>query len=250
MALAAAREWLGGSHFIVEQLDIVSPMVFDGEHGRSLRLFLNPRDGGFQIKSRQRLSNDEWTLHAVGRLLEAANRIPVSRIDIPVAPTRQIERETHYRLASMLGLDYGPAFQGLREARIEQDRLEASLDLPESVRLDDYLLHPALLDVCFQSLIDFFGEDIEEERGIAFLPVKTGRLELCGSGKIASLRARLRRYGTRSVLADFELLDDENNLLAAATGCVFVPRTSSAMTKARYRTGASFPGLDPTRRKA
>jgi phthiocerol/phenolphthiocerol synthesis type-I polyketide synthase C len=221
MALAAAREWLGGEHFIVEQMDIVSPMVFDSEHGRTLRFVLNPRDGGFQIKSRQRLSNDEWTLHAGGRVLESAGCIPTARIDRPAAPTRQFERASHYRLASMLGLDYGPAFQGLRELTLCVDRLEASLEIPESLHLEDYLLHPALLDVCFQSLVDFFGDEIEAGQGIALLPVKIGRLELCGNGNIARLRARLGRRSARSVLADFELLDGENQLVARMTGSRF-----------------------------
>jgi acyl transferase domain-containing protein/acyl carrier protein/short-subunit dehydrogenase len=221
MALAAARDFFAGGHFAFEQLNIVAPMVFDGKHGRILRLVLNPRDGGFQIKSRQRLSNDEWTLHAAGRLLESAHWTPVSRIDSPDAPTRPLERETHYRLASTLGLDYGPAFQGLREARIGKDRLEASLELPESVRLDDYLLHPALLDICFQSLIDFFGEEIEVLHGAVLLPVKIGRLDLCGMKKAARLRACLCRRSSHSALADFELLDDEGGLVARITGCRF-----------------------------
>ena len=221
MALAAAREWLGGEHFIVEELDIVSPLVFDGEHGRTLRLVINPRDGGFQIKSRQRLSNDEWTLHAAGRLLESANRIPAPRIGGPIEPTKQLDRETHYRLARALGLDYGAVFQGLRKARVGNDILEAELELAPSLRLEGYLLHPALLDVCFQSLIDFFAQEIETGRGIALLPVKTGRLNLCGAGKVTHFRARLRRKGVRSVLADFELLDEKDNLIASATGCRF-----------------------------
>lgn len=221
MALAAAREWLGGDHLIVEELDIVSPMVFDDEHGRTLRFFLNPRDGGFQIKSCQRLSTDEWTLHAVGRLLESANRTPVPRIKALEEPTRRFDRENHYRLAGMLGLDYGPIFQGLREGKNGKDQLEASLEIPATMLLDDYLLHPALLDVCFQSLVDFFSEEIEKGQGNTFLPVKLGRLDLCRVGKVTLVRARLLRRSVRSVLVDFELLDRNNTLIASVAGCRF-----------------------------
>src|SRR5690606_3796650 len=42
MALAAAREWLGGERCIIEQLDIVAPMVFDGGQSRTLRFMLDP----------------------------------------------------------------------------------------------------------------------------------------------------------------------------------------------------------------
>lgn len=38
---------------------------------------------------------------------------------------------------------------------------------------------------------------------------------------MAFLRARLCRHGTRSALADFELLDNQNNLIASASACRF-----------------------------
>ena len=221
MSLAAAREWLGGKHFIVEQLDIISPMVFDDEHARTTQLILDPRDGGFQIKSRQRLSDDEWTLHASGRILEAINRIPVARINSPEVPVEHVGHEIHYQRASQLGLDYGPGFQGVSNISIAAERLEATLSCLELQHSGDYLLHPAILDLCFQSLIDFFGEAIDAGQGIALLPVKVGKLNFCGNGKVAFLRARLCRHGTRSVLADFELLDNQNNLIASAAACRF-----------------------------
>lgn len=220
MALAAAREWLGGERFAIEQIDIVSPMVLDGEHARTLRLIVNPRDGGFQIKSRQRLSIDEWTLHAAGRILQSSNRPAVGRIAIP--PTiKSIEHDEHYRLAFSLGLDYGPAFQGFRDACVGESCLEARLDLPEDICPEEYLLHPALLDVCFQSLVDFCGDAIKAGQGIALLPTKVGRLDLFRSGQPIVFRARLLRRSTRSVLASFELLDDNGELLASVSDCRF-----------------------------
>lgn len=222
MALAAAREWQGGEYLALEDLDILSPIVFDGEHSRTLRLSLNPRDGCFQITSRQRLSADEWTLHAVGRLIEATVRRTDGQIPPVPASARKVDRATHYRLATLLGLDYGPAFQGLLRASVHDDRLEAALDLPESVAEESgYLLHPSVLDVCYQSLVDFFQADIEAGQGVPFLPVRLGRLNLLGNAPITQFRARLRRRSARSVLADFELLDAAGNPVALVYGCRF-----------------------------
>lgn len=218
MALAAAREWLRSPRCVVEQLDIVAPMVFDGEHGRTLWFSLDPRDGSFQIKSRQRLSSDEWTLHAAGRVREAAGRMPVPRIAKPAKPVRQLGHATHYRLAAELGLNYGPAFQGLEQVCVGNDRLEADVALPASLGQADYLLHPALLDVCFQTLVDFFAERIEAGQGIALLPVKMGYVEICAPGPATRLRSHLIRSSNRSVLADFELLDDADQLVATIRG--------------------------------
>jgi acyl transferase domain-containing protein/NADPH:quinone reductase-like Zn-dependent oxidoreductase/NADP-dependent 3-hydroxy acid dehydrogenase YdfG/acyl carrier protein len=221
MALAAAREWLGGERLAFEELDIVSPMVFDGEHARTLRFDLNARDGNFQIKSRQRLSHDEWTLHAVGRILEAGTALSFPRIKALPMTAETVDRETHYRLAAMLGLDYGPAFQGLRGAILANDSLEAELEWPTGLDEEGYIIHPALLDVCYQSLVDFFRSKIEAGQGVALLPVKTGRLERHRAGAVCRFRTRLKRSGMRSALADFELLDAEGNPIASVLGSRF-----------------------------
>lgn len=224
MALAAAREWQGGQHFLVEQLDILTPVVFDGEHARSLRFSLEARDGGFQIRGRQRLSDDEWTLHAVGRLLGATSSRPptVGRLTSLPETAGAIDRETHYRLASTVGLDYGPCFRSFGCGHLGDHLLEGTLDVPEDVQRDaTYLLHPALLDVCFQSLVHFLRPEIEAGQGLPLLPVKIGRLDLHRRASISHFRASLLRRGARSVLADFELLDAAGNIVAGAYGCRF-----------------------------
>ncbi|MEG0139698.1 MAG: SDR family NAD(P)-dependent oxidoreductase [Comamonas sp.] len=222
MALAAAREWLQSPRCAVEQLDIITPMVFDGEHGRTLRLTLNPRDGSFQISSRQRLSSDDWTLHATGRVLEAAGHMPASKIPaVDAASSSTLDQATHYRLTTSLGLNYGLSFQGLQQVWVANAHLEALLIPPPSLIQSDYLLHPALLDVCFQTLVDFFAQRIEAGQGIALLPVKMGYIEICSLGKVTRLRAQLLRNSHRSVLVDFELLDADEQLVAVIRGCRF-----------------------------
>ena len=222
MALAAAREWQGDDQLVIEELDILLPIVFDGDHARTVRFSLNPRDGGFQINSRQRLSADAWTLHAVGRVIEATARSIEEKIPTVISSSCEIDSATHYRLASAVGLDYGPSFQGLRYVRVQNDLLEAILDLPGSItREQGYLLHPVLLDVCYQSLVDFFQDDIEAGRGVPLLPIKLERLNLLSGAQITGFRARLLRCSARSVLVDFELFDAERKLVAVAYGCRF-----------------------------
>lgn len=230
MALAASREWLGGERHALEEMDILAPLVFDGEHARTLRFELHARDGSFQIKSRQRLSEDPWTLHAAGRILQPGAASLQPRIPA-LTDGESVAREDHYRLASALGLDYGPTFQGLSEARVANDVLEATIQWPQGVAGEDYLLHPAVLDLCYQSLVDFFRHDIEAGQGVALLPVKTGRLDLLRSGAVSRFRAHLERRSARSVLAVFELFDAQGQLLARAAGCRF--RAAPLMHKAQ-----------------
>lgn len=223
MALAAAREFFGGETQELEELDIVAPVVFDGEHGRSIRLELNSRDGGFQIRSRQRLSEDEWTLNASGRLLGAVSGyVGLVGQALPEA-CETLDSETHYRLAAALGLDYGPVFRGMAAARVAGDMLEGQFAAPVDIGLENepWLLHPAILDVCFQSLLNFFRSEIEAGAGLPLLPVKVGRLRLLHAAPITGFRTRILRRSLRSVLAEFELLAVDGEKVAILTGCRF-----------------------------
>ncbi|WP_226498381.1 type I polyketide synthase [Ferribacterium limneticum] len=222
MALAAARESFGGETQELEELDIVAPVVFDGEHGRSIRLDFNPRDGGFQIRSRQRLSDDEWVLNASGRLLGAVSGY-VESATSPAETGETLDHETHYCLAHALGLDYGPVFQGMAKAHVAGDTLEGRFASRVDLGLDAeaWLLHPAIVDVCFQSLLDFFRSEIEAGVGLPLLPVKIGRLRLLRQAPIARFRTRILRRSLRSVLAEFELLTVDGETVAILTGCRF-----------------------------
>lgn len=220
MALAAGRECFAGEGCELEDLEIVAPLVFDGEHGRSLRFELCRRDGGFRISGRQRLSDDEWTLHALGRLLGEPGAPPAAAIAVEPAGS-ELSSGAHYRLAAAVGLDYGPAFQCLIGASVGGETLAGRLAMPAGAATDGYRLHPALLDVCFQSLVDFFRDDIEGGRGRALLPVRIGRLQWFSPAPAAGFRARVVRRGARSLLADFELVDQAGALVARLADCRF-----------------------------
>ncbi len=229
MALAASREWFGqGSEFHrheMEEMDILSPVVFETDHARVLRFDLNPADGGFKIRSRPRLSNDDWTLNAVGRLIgEPLAQRPVAEFPVENSASAAVELDapTHYALANKMGLDYGPAFQGLKRVWVNNSELLAELQVPDAIQsgLAQHILHPALLDVCFQSLLDLFHADIAAGEGATLLPVRVGRLRFYG-GQATWFRCQLIRQSPRSVLANFQLLDAAGETVAQLEGCRF-----------------------------
>ena len=226
MALAASREWFGGEHFVVENLDIVSPVVFDGEHARTLRLIFTPHDLRFRIEGRQRLSDDAWSVHAQGRLLGAPAHAsnPMARIIPAQEAVRVHTAAAHYALAEQLGLHYGPGFRGIARLDVGADTLGATLAWPPAHEPEaGFVLHPAVLDQAFQAVLGWFAEGSTDAPGLTFLPVGIGRLVWQGTrgAAVASLRARLVRHNPRSVLVDFELLDPHGTVLAALQGCRF-----------------------------
>jgi phthiocerol/phenolphthiocerol synthesis type-I polyketide synthase C len=262
MALAAARERFGGKRFELEGLDILTPVVFDDKHTRTLRFELSLRDGGFRILSRQRLSDDPWTLNAVGRLLGAPARpTPEAPVPLPEGDGEALDAAAHYRLTLALALEYGPAFQGFAGGSALREAIRGQIALPEALGLDveGYLLHPAALDVCFQSLVHAFRAEIDAWQGLPLLPVRVGRLCYYGGGPAATFQCRVKRRSARSVAADFAVLDGESRVLAALEGCRFRAATLQRKAVAEpaewgvaarlvpHRLDLSEPSLGPNR---
>lgn len=237
MGLAAAREWFGSDRVDVQDLDILAPIVLDADQARTVRLDFLPRDGSFSLSSRLRLSADPWTVNAVGRLLEEPAAFAPGRHEGETESwAREVGAAEHYRLAEAVGLEYGPAFRGFAGAKVQGDilhgRLEGGLPQADGAR---YLLHPVTLDSCFQSLVNFFRDEIEAGAGRPLLPVRIGRLRHFGGGPATGFRVHLLRRSRRSAVAEFELHDAQGNTVAVLEHCRF----RAAMLRRRAEAAAS-----------
>lgn len=228
LALAAARETFGAqAHVVVDQLEIVSPVVFDGEHAQTVRTVLDAATGRVRIEGRQRLSNEPWSLRARCRVRALPQALPPAAIASPAPDASTcIDGERLYALAADLGLDYGAAFRGLQQICVGTETLTAHIAWPEQAQPESgYALHPAVLDQCFQATFGWLACDrADVARPMAFLPVGVSRATLFRAGQAAqasTLRARLRRRGSHSVLVDFILADAQGQPIASLEGVRF-----------------------------
>ncbi|MGW7524463.1 SDR family NAD(P)-dependent oxidoreductase [Streptomyces sp. NPDC054783] len=136
----------------------------------------------------------DWTLHATASAAAAtpvAGRPPVW----PEAAEPAWSAETYERLAG-LGLGYGPAFQGVREALVTgAGELQARLSLPPVARdlAHPYPVHPALLDAALHVAAAL--EEGAASDGRVLLPVAVGRAALSHGGA-DDLTVSVRRTGT------------------------------------------------------
>ncbi|MET8244301.1 SDR family NAD(P)-dependent oxidoreductase, partial [Streptomyces sp. NPDC005202] len=132
-----------------------------------------------------------WTLHATASAAEPAGVTAGQPPVWPEAAEPAWSPQTYERLTG-LGLRYGPAFQGVREAVVTGDgELLARLSLPSVARdlADPYPVHPALLDAALHVAAGF-----DASEGRVLLPVAVGRCVL-PSGGADELTASVRRTG-------------------------------------------------------
>ncbi|MFF0732674.1 type I polyketide synthase [Streptomyces chartreusis] len=154
--------------------------------GRTLHVYARPQEAG---------PDEPWTLHATGAL--DTDEPPLLDWDLRIWPpvgAEPVEFGDLYDRLTASGLDYGPAFRGLRRVWRHEGRLYAEAELPEPVAGDaaSFGLHPALLDTVLHAL----GLDAETADGSLPFLWSGVRLAAVGAGTV---RARLTPRGTGEV---------------------------------------------------
>ncbi|OGV26268.1 MAG: hypothetical protein A3F18_03740 [Legionellales bacterium RIFCSPHIGHO2_12_FULL_37_14] len=222
MALSAAHNWYGQTEHDLRNLDIVAPMVFDEKVSRLVRFELQPIEGYFEIKSKVRLKNDPWILHAMGQLLPkpVCQKPKVELNIINNNKGQAIAKDLLYKKAKELGLAYGLAFQGIIKMWVKADMLIAKVGFPLKIAKNvlEHRLYPGLLDACFQLLIGLLDKQ-DPNQAYALLPIRIGRLQLLQAAtKAHYITAQIVKHSKQSVLVDFSILDEEGQQIALIKG--------------------------------
>ncbi|QQC67569.1 type I polyketide synthase [Paraburkholderia ginsengisoli] len=237
MALAAARVHFGTASCAVENLEIRLPVVFQAQHSKLFRFTVDVRTASFMIETRDRMSDEAWSLNVTGRLLEsgcalgtdaeAAMLPPTTLIDFLAQPA--MSGDTLYQNTAAIGLSYGPAFRWVRSVHVdaEADLALAEVEMPAVVAQsataqDAYTLHPALMDSGFHPLFALLASpDQAEIEHAAYVPVQLGRIDYLRGDAIRYVMARIERRSPHSVVASFEFADAQGAIVARLGACRF-----------------------------
>ena len=131
-----------------------------------------------------------WQLHAEGRLVAPSPAVTGSH-PLPPAGAEPLDVSALYDDLADLGYDYGPTFQGIKQAWHVGGQVWARASLPETAEQSAarFGLHPALLDSAMHSLLltqrlqSIAGEDL-------FVPFEA-------AAPVAAPRRAVRDLGAR-----------------------------------------------------
>lgn len=223
MALAAGSEALGGVPEL-RNLELLQLLPIPPESALTVQTVLNtePDRISFQIASRLPEEPEAtWRIHARGTLCRqvpeaAAEALPKeSRKEIP----KQITRASAYASLSTLGLDYGPVFQGIDAIHLEGSEARAQVRLPEATGAGPFLIHPALLDACFQIVACVLAAQGERA---PWVPIRAGAIRLLRPLLgVLSCQVRItkgERDGHTNRTANLRVTDSEGREVLSITG--------------------------------
>jgi polyketide synthase 12 len=209
---------------LVDDLTLQTPMVLPAKGAIEVQVVVGADDGSGRhtVRIFSRLANDreEWTEHATGTLGRSESTTPLDLPEWPpVGAEPLIVADLYERLADT-GLDYGPTFRGLRAAWRRDDEIFAEVALPESVAVEGFGVHPALLDAALHAI--GLGDFVAGDR--AHLPFSWSGVQVHSTGATA-LRVRVASVGESAVSVD--LADATGQPVATVESLLIRPLTGA-----------------------
>jgi polyketide synthase 12 len=232
LALRAAAE--AGCERL-DELALEAPLPIPPSGGVQLQVRVGePAKGGarsLSIHSRAEADDAQWACHARGVISPGAPSGRGERLDAwPPAGAEPIDVEAAYDRLGDLGLDYGPAFQGLTAAwrSGEEIFVEAALAPEQAPEAPRFGLHPALLDAVLHGA--FAGALSAGEGESARLPIGWAGVSL-REGGIAELRARIAPGAAGSIA--LTIADREGATVAEIEALRLRPLAAEQLAAAR-----------------
>ncbi|MFV1993802.1 MAG: SDR family NAD(P)-dependent oxidoreductase [Verrucomicrobiales bacterium] len=225
MALEAGVQVFEGRSFVIEGLEIRKPLIMsDPPVGLILELSYSPGERSFIIQSRFEPS-ETWSVHVVGSLRDERVDSSFTESDwvAPGAELEPVDTEGFYDYMSGLGLLYAAGGKSAGLVRLA----EASAG-----RVDQYALHPVLLDAALH-VFSAGARTVEDRRAGMKLPVRFDRILYVRSpGKSSHVSAAVLQCNEELIEGRIGLYDE------AGHPCVLVDGFRAvAMSSLRRSSG-------------
>jgi acyl transferase domain-containing protein/NAD(P)-dependent dehydrogenase (short-subunit alcohol dehydrogenase family) len=221
----------------LEDMEFHRALVLDGEREARLQWSYDAKSGQYRAFTRALGDGSEWTCHASGRISPAApiDAEPVDLIGARARCTEYLEAEALYNSLREHGLQYGPAFQGVRGLWRGPREAIARLDvgLSDGAESAEHHVHPALLDASFQTMIATLESDEDTAFRAVYLPTRVGEVRYFSNpGMACWCHASLTIQSDAAIEGDIRLCDDHGNVVVEVRGL----RCSALAAKNRDET--------------
>jgi acyl transferase domain-containing protein/NADPH:quinone reductase-like Zn-dependent oxidoreductase/SAM-dependent methyltransferase/acyl carrier protein len=224
MAFAAAREVLPIADVAMEDLVIVERAVLKGDEPLAMQIVFSPDRGGdlhaFNIISLNADRPDGYVSHAIGRAVSASEG-PITPVWIEdTADLVTLDRRRHLEALEARGIAFGPAFRGVARVRRRDGFALGEIDrgMAPQIGPDYDPIHPALLDVCLQPLVQTWPEPALAG---GLLPFAIERIEMCGpptERMTSHCQARRSSSASETMSGDISVYDSRGSPVVLVEG--------------------------------
>ncbi len=227
MALSASNSHFDRDIHEICDLDISRPMVLEEGQSKETQFTLSVDDLRFSIKSRDRLSEQDWSVHATGRIVKSTSGFKEVNLDIEALKLGAIETiaaDKVYEFAKGFALSYGLRWRGIETAWLGYDSVLARFNTLASLNIesDKYTLHPIIMDSAFHILFPLLTRSGKINSASSFIPTAISETIITGdSDAIEYCTCKIEKYASKSIVASFQLLDCNGNCIVTIRNCLF-----------------------------
>ncbi len=224
MAFAALGAAPDNGPVVLSDLTLREPLILAEGERRVLQCAMTTSDGSFQILSAKADDTDsstgEWTVHALGALRQTTAS-PAASVDLQSvrnACANVVDVTSEYAKHAARGLDFGPAFRGVRQLWRGSSQALGEVALPEGGAGGDvYLCHPAMFDACLQ--VTLAALQSEAPAATLYLPFAVDIVTVYDRLPArAWSHATVRTTNADSFVADISVIDDAGRMLLRVEG--------------------------------
>lgn len=224
IALQVAQQYYGTSRVSLVNMELLHPLTLDAKL-LELSTIVSPETGLIEIRSRERLTTDDWTIHAVARCQKFVETDEQADYEPITARGAGLPSQRIYQIASDFGLNYGPLFRLLTQALTDGQR-RVDVDLAPSADpahpLMEWSVSPMSLDSAFHGLVGLFDQLSGDTDGAPYIPVRFGSIDLLQPGTdIRHARIEIQRFSPHSIKARFVLCDRNQKPVLRIEDCRF-----------------------------
>ena len=230
--LMLSKKIFGDKPCILEDVQFTTPLIYREKDSQRIQIHYRHESQRFSIYSQNHQTNHSWTYHAGARMKAYQGVFSDIKHDIEALKNRlgnPFNVDIFYTMLANVGLQYGPAFQGIQEIYIGHDEVLVKIKTPAGLLGEDYYLHPCQLDPCFQTLAIL---QIDSER--PYLPTALEQLIINASPQEAFwCHLTITTRTERELKADFDIFNTDGIPLVQVKGiiCREVPAMQSTDEK-------------------
>ncbi len=205
--------------FGLENIKFLQMLPLDDDKVQNLYVTLNPASNQFDIHNKEEGEDTSWIKRATGKCISGTFSNVPSFINLPSAIStmdRVMSKDSIYQKLDNAKLQYGPYFRGINSIKYNKHELIAEIKgCTEIQKADqDYFIHPALLDSCFQTMVAFDGKE-----NVSVVPVSIGKIQCYFSpGAEFICYTQLKSTSFNSIIADITICDENGRIAMKIEG--------------------------------
>ena len=245
LVLGAVALYFASEPCVLEDVLFANALVIPAEAERRVQLLMMPQGAAvatFKIVSFDQDAVKDWLTHVTGRIVSGTPAIERPAVDIMSIQARCQDviaaAELYDQVQEQRFIKLGPSYRWIKSINRGDNEALCQIQQPEVVAsvIDQYQLHPGLIDSCFGLLVALIKIDVAE----TFIPFSLEKIRFYKrpSGRQLWAWAVLRTSATsraNKYIGDIKLFEKTGELVAEFVGLEGKTATRQAMLRSLQR---------------